>query len=118
MAIQHSIILLTFLLQFSSLQFPSFGLYNPQHTYFINCGSDFDVTERNNVYIGESNPTYPQTSFSKSSKVTSQSSSLSTPPSSLYQTAIIFHSESSYKFKTEPNNTYMARFRFLFILKS
>ncbi|RHN63003.1 putative malectin [Medicago truncatula] len=112
MAIQQSIVLLTFLLQFSSLQFSSLGLYNPQHTYFINCGSDFDVTESNNVYIGESNPTYPKTVFSKSSKVTSQSSSLSTPLSPLYQTAIIFPSKSFYEFKTVPNNTYMVRFHF------
>ncbi|XP_058765623.1 probable receptor-like protein kinase At2g23200 [Vicia villosa] len=109
MAIQHYIILLSFLLQFSLLQFPSLGLYNLQHTYFINCGSDINVKENNNLYIGESNSTYPKTIFTKSSTETSQSSVLSP----LYQTARIFHSESSYEFNTIPNNTYMVRFHFL-----
>ncbi|CAI8609323.1 unnamed protein product [Vicia faba] len=74
MAIQHSIILLAFLLQFSSLQFPSLGLYNPQKTYFINCGSDNNVEQNNNDYIGESKPNYPKKIFGISSTVTSQSS--------------------------------------------
>ncbi|XP_039688724.1 LOW QUALITY PROTEIN: probable receptor-like protein kinase At2g23200 [Medicago truncatula] len=109
MAIQHSIILLAFLIQFSSLYFPSLG-YDEQDIYFISCGSDSNVTvtESNKVYIGESNPNYPKTSFSKSSIETSQSS----VPSPLYQTARIFHSESLYEFKTVPNNTYMVRFHF------
>ncbi|KEH31506.1 receptor-like kinase plant-like protein, putative [Medicago truncatula] len=107
MAVQHTIILLAFLLQFASLQFPSLG-YDHQDTYFINCGSDIDVNENNNLYIGESNPTYPKTSFRKSSKVTSQSPVFSP----LYQTARIFHSESSYEFSTIPNNTYMVCFHF------
>ncbi|CAK8562458.1 unnamed protein product [Lathyrus sativus] len=109
MATQHSILLLTFLLQFSLLQFPSLGLFNQQDTYFINCGSDTNVTEYNNLYIGESNPTYPTKVFSNSSPETSQSS----VPSPLYQTARIFYSESSYQFTTVPNNTYMLRFHFL-----
>ncbi|XP_058765608.1 probable receptor-like protein kinase At2g23200 [Vicia villosa] len=109
MAIQHSFILLTFLLQFSSLQFPSLGLYNIQDTYFINCGSDINVKENNKLYIGESNSTYPKTLFDISFTETSQS----LVPSPLYQTARIFHSESSYEFTTVPNNTYMVRFHFL-----
>ena len=108
MAIQHTIILLTFLLQFSSLHFPALG-YDHQDTYFINCGSEIDVNENNNLYIGESNHAYPQTSFSHSNIETNQSSSV---PSPLYQTARIFHSESSYEFSTVPNNTYMIRFHF------
>ncbi|KEH31502.1 LRR receptor-like kinase [Medicago truncatula] len=109
MTIQQSIILLIFLLQFSSLYFPSIG-YN-EHGYFISCGSHNNVTnESNKVYIGESqHHIYPITSFSKSSIETNQSS----VPSSLYQTARIFRSESWYEFKTIPNNTYMVRFHFL-----
>ncbi|KAK2357009.1 receptor protein kinase HERK [Trifolium repens] len=107
MAIQHTIFLLAaFLLQFSSLQFPSLA-YDPQNIYFINCGSDNDVHENSNNYIGESNRSY-QTSFIKSSKETNQS----TVPSPLYQSARIFHSESSYEFTTVPNNIYMVRFHF------
>ncbi|CAK8562484.1 unnamed protein product [Lathyrus sativus] len=111
MAIQHSMLFLTFLVQFSSLQFPSLGLYNLQDTYFINCGSDTDVTESNNDYIGESNPSYPKTIFTKSSIETNQSALLSP----LYQTARIFNSESSYEFTTVPNNTYTVRLHFLSI---
>ncbi|GAU12525.1 hypothetical protein TSUD_182380 [Trifolium subterraneum] len=104
--IQHSIFLLaTFLLQFSTLQFPSLA-YDPQDTYFINCGSDNDVHENNN-YIGESNRSY-QTTFRKSSKETNQS----IVPSPLYQSARIFRSTSSYEFDTFPNETYMVRFHF------
>ncbi|CAI8609322.1 unnamed protein product [Vicia faba] len=109
MATQHSLLLLTFLLQFSSLQFPSLGLYNLQKTYFINCGSDTDVEQNNNNYIGESDPNYPEKLFGISSTMTSQSS----VPSTLYQTARIFNSESSYEFTTIPNNTYMVRLHFL-----
>ncbi|KAK2357004.1 putative receptor protein kinase [Trifolium repens] len=107
MAILHSIFLLVFLLQLSSLQFPSLG-YNHQDTYFINCGSNINVNESNNLYIGESSTTYPRTNFRKSSIQTNQSS----VPSPLYQTARIFYSESSYQFTTIPNNTYMVRFHF------
>ncbi|CAJ2635331.1 unnamed protein product [Trifolium pratense] len=107
--IQHSIFLLAaFLLQFSSLHFPSLG-YVHQDTYFINCGSDIPVNENNNVYIGESNSNYPKKSFSSNSY---SESNQSTVPSPLYQTARIFHSESSYEFTTEPNNTYMVRLHF------
>ncbi|CAJ2635295.1 unnamed protein product [Trifolium pratense] len=108
MPIQHSILLLAaFLLQFSSLHFPSLG-YDHQNTYFINCGSNINVNESNNLYIGESTTTYPRTNFRESSIQTNQSS----VPSPLYQTARIFHSESSYEFTTVPNNTYMVRFHF------
>jgi hypothetical protein len=109
MAIQHTIFLLAaFLLQFSSLHFPSLA-YDHQNTYFINCGSDIQVNENNNVYIGESNPNYPKTSFSS---ISYPESNQSTVPSTLYQRARIFHSESSYEFDTLPNNTYMVRFHF------
>ncbi|KAK2410699.1 receptor protein kinase HERK [Trifolium repens] len=106
--IQHSIFLLAaFLLQFSLLQLPSLG-YDHQNTYFINCGSDTEVNVNNNLYIGESNRNYPKTSFSNSYFESNQS----TVPSTLYQRARIFHSESSYEFDTLPNNTYMVRFHF------
>ncbi|KAK2410700.1 receptor protein kinase HERK [Trifolium repens] len=105
--IQHTIFLVaTFLLQFSSLHFPSLA-YDPQDMYFINCGSENDVLENNNNYIGESKRSY-QTDFIKSSIETNQS----TVPSSLYQSARIFRSNSSYKFDTFPNKTYMIRFHF------
>ncbi|KAK2357005.1 putative receptor protein kinase [Trifolium repens] len=107
MAIQHSTFLLSFLLQVSSLHFPTFA-YVHQDTYFINCGSDIEVNENNNLYIGESNSNYPKTSFSNSYTEINQS----TVPSPLYQAARIFHSESSYEFTTVPNNTYMVRFHF------
>ncbi|CAJ2635294.1 unnamed protein product [Trifolium pratense] len=110
MAIQHSIFLLAaFLLQFSSLHFPSFA-YDPQGIYFINCGSDMEVNENKNLYIGESNRNYPKKSFSsKNSYTETDQLSVSSP---LYQTARIFHAESSYEFTTVPNNTYMVRFHF------
>ncbi|CAJ2635332.1 unnamed protein product [Trifolium pratense] len=109
--IQHTIFLLAaFLLQFSSLQVPSLA-YDPQDIYFIKCGSNNDVTvdqSNNKVYIGESNHNYPKPNFSNSYTETNQS----IVPSPLYQTVRIFRSESSYKFITIPNNTYMVRFHF------
>ncbi|XP_057416628.1 probable receptor-like protein kinase At2g23200 [Lotus japonicus] len=109
--IQHSLFLLTFLLQFSSLQFPSLG-YNLPDNYFINCGSTADVTdtETRRVYAGESNPAYPKTTFR--STTVAENSVSPAPPSPLYQTARIFRSNSSYKFNTETNRTYLLRLHF------
>ncbi|XP_057416629.1 receptor-like protein kinase THESEUS 1 [Lotus japonicus] len=109
--IQHSLFLLTFLLQFSSLQFPSLG-YNLPDNYFINCGSTADVTdtETRRVYAGESNPAYPKTTFR--STTVAENSVSPAPPSPLYQTARIFRSNSSCKFNTETNRTYLLRLHF------
>ncbi|KAJ1403194.1 Serine-threonine/tyrosine-protein kinase, catalytic domain [Sesbania bispinosa] len=103
--IQHSMFLLAFLLQFSSLQFPSLG-YNFPDRYFINCGSDSDVTESGHRYVGESNPI---ASFSSNSNTESNQS---TVPSPLYQTARIFRSQSWYEFSTDINSTYLVRLHF------
>ncbi|XP_061339979.1 probable receptor-like protein kinase At2g23200 [Gastrolobium bilobum] len=101
---QHSLFVLVFLLQFSSLLFPSHG-YNLPDKYFINCGSDVDVTESGRVYVGESNPI---ASFSSSNKESTQSS----VPSPLYQTARIFRKQSYYEFSADTNGTYLVRLHF------
>lgn len=108
---QHSVLLLAFLIQFSSLQFSSLG-YEPQDKYFINCGSDTDVTANTtHVYIGESNSNYPKTSFRISNKQTTLSSSLPSQP--LYQTARTFQTQSWYQFNTPiTNQTYLLRLHF------
>ncbi|KAL2333489.1 hypothetical protein Fmac_014702 [Flemingia macrophylla] len=104
--IQYSqcVVLLVFLLQFSSLQLPSLG-YDIQDKYFINCGSDTSVRESGKVYAGES---ALKTNFD-SSYTASNQSAVSSP---LYQTARIFGKESWYKFNTEPNGTYLVRLHF------
>ncbi|KAJ1403195.1 Serine-threonine/tyrosine-protein kinase, catalytic domain [Sesbania bispinosa] len=104
--ILHSLFSLAFLLQLSSL--PSLG-YNFPYKYFINCGSDSDVTESGHGYIGESNPAYPKTSFNSSNTESNHSS----VPSLLYQTARIFRSQSWYEFNTDiTNSTYLVRLHF------
>lgn len=108
--IQRTAFLLAFLLQFSSLQFPSLGnTYTRQDKYFINCGSEPDVNQNDHVYIGESNPDYPKRSFHNSN---TESTELSSVPSPLYQTARVFKSQSWYEFSTETNGTYLVRLHF------
>ncbi|XP_004509098.1 probable receptor-like protein kinase At2g23200 [Cicer arietinum] len=107
--IQHSIFSFAFfLLQFSLLQFLSLGSYTLQLTYFINCGSDTNIKQNNNVYIAESDPNYPKKSFQNSYTESNPSST----SLSLYQSARIFKTQSSYEFNTSPSNTYMLRFHF------
>ncbi|KAK7346942.1 hypothetical protein VNO80_21466 [Phaseolus coccineus] len=93
-----------FFLLFSSLHFPSLG-YNVPDKYFINCGSDNNVTESEKVYVGEPNP---EASFSSSETERNQSS----VPSPLYQTARIFRRVSSYKFTIDLSGTYLLRLHF------
>ncbi|KAK7331003.1 hypothetical protein VNO77_25212 [Canavalia gladiata] len=103
--IQRSLfIVLVFLLQFSSLQFPSLG-YNVPDKYFINCGSDSNFTESGKVYVGESNPI---ATFSSSETESSESS----VPSPLYRTARIFRSSSLYEFGVDTYGTYLVRLHF------
>ncbi|KAK7331004.1 hypothetical protein VNO77_25213 [Canavalia gladiata] len=103
--IQRSLfIVLVFLLQFSSLQFPSLG-YNVPDKYFINCGSDSNFTESGKVYVGESNPI---ATFSSSETESSESP----VPSPLYRTARIFRSSSWYEFGVDTYGTYMVRLHF------
>ncbi|KAK7386396.1 hypothetical protein VNO78_26602 [Psophocarpus tetragonolobus] len=97
-------ILVVFILQFSSLQFPSLGYTFPDK-YFINCGSDSNVSESGRVYVGESNL---GTSFVSSHSEKSESAA----PSPLYQTARIFRSESWYEFSIDANATYLVRLHF------
>ncbi|KAK8471491.1 hypothetical protein PHAVU_003G239500 [Phaseolus vulgaris] len=103
--IQHSrCIALLFLLQFSSLHFPSLG-YNVPDKYFISCGSDNSVNESGKVYAAESKL---DASFSGSNTERNQSS----VPSPLYQTARIFRRESWYKFNIDLKGTYLLRLHF------
>ncbi|KAL2333488.1 hypothetical protein Fmac_014701 [Flemingia macrophylla] len=97
-------VLLLVFLRFSSLQFPSVG-YNVPDKYFINCGSNNDVTVSGKVYVGESNPV---ARFSRSQT----ESSGSQVPSPLYQTARIFPCESVYDFNIDINGTYLLRLHF------
>ncbi|KAK7263205.1 hypothetical protein RJT34_30792 [Clitoria ternatea] len=99
--------LLVFLLHFSSLLFPLLA-YNRPDKYFINCGSNSDVNENGQVYVGESNTDYPVTRFASSQTASSESS----VTSSLYKTARIFRGESWYKFSIDKNGTYLVRLHF------
>ncbi|KAE9614270.1 hypothetical protein Lal_00016619 [Lupinus albus] len=104
--VQHSFFILLFLLQFISL-----GYTNP-NKYFINCGSDNNVTEPQNgrVFVGESN-SLATFSSKKSRTETITNQSLLYP---LYQTARIFtHTNSWYEFNIDTNGTYIIRLHFL-----
>lgn len=107
--IQHFLFIL-FLLQQSSLQYLSLG-YTLPNKYFINCGSDNNVTdpESGQVFVGESNPL---ASFGSSSSTTVTNQSLVRSP--LYQTARTFSQTHSnwYEFNIDTNGTYMVRLHF------
>ncbi|KAK6923093.1 Malectin-like domain [Dillenia turbinata] len=75
--------------------------YSPPDKYFINCGSDANVTDSGRTFVGDVNPT----SFSLSAHQSSQDGTSSSTASALYQTARIFKKQSSYEFATSGNGT-------------
>ncbi|KAE9607798.1 hypothetical protein Lal_00013416 [Lupinus albus] len=107
--IQHFHFTLIFLIQLSLLQFIS-SSYTIPNKYFINCGSNNNVTEpeTNHVFVAES---YSEASFSSRSKIYTNQSFV---PSPLYKTARIFtQTHSWYGFNIETTGTYMLRLHFL-----
>lgn len=102
--IQHSLCLaLVFLLQFPSLGYQ----YNVPDKYFINCGSDSNVTESGKAYVGETESNL-KTNFNSSNTERSESPALSP----LYQTARIFRKDSWYEFNIDPTGTFLVRLHF------
>ncbi|KAK7279285.1 hypothetical protein RJT34_24332 [Clitoria ternatea] len=96
------------LLQFSSLAFVSLG-YNRPEKYYINCGSDRNVSKNGQLYVGDSFSGCPTARFVHS---TTERIPSSVSVHSLYQTARFFRSPSSYEFSIDTNGTYLLRLHF------
>ncbi|CAL0330775.1 unnamed protein product [Lupinus luteus] len=106
--IQHFLFTLLFLIQLSLLHFISLS-YTIPNNYFINCGSDNNVTEpeSDHVFVGES---YSEAGFSRRTKIYTNQSLV---PSPLYQTARIFtQTYSWYAFNLQTTGTYIIRLHF------
>ncbi|QHO10470.1 hypothetical protein HN51_068426 [Arachis hypogaea] len=111
--IHASVCVVLFLL----LQFQSLAFTVPDN-FFINCGSDTDVTDNNTgrIFIGER-----ETEMEASSSVgfifpkhgsSSEKESNHSPTPPLYQTARLFHAESEYKFRIEKHGYHLLRLHF------
>uniref|UniRef100_A0A2N9FE23 Protein kinase domain-containing protein n=1 Tax=Fagus sylvatica TaxID=28930 RepID=A0A2N9FE23_FAGSY len=95
---------LLFLLQFLSLA------YALQDDYFINCGSATNANADIRNFVGDMNSS---ASISSSFSFTRHSSAVTSSASpTLYQTARIFRSNSSYEFDIQSNDTYFVRLHF------
>ncbi|MED6220424.1 hypothetical protein PIB30_044668 [Stylosanthes scabra] len=111
----HALFLL--LLQFHSLA------YTVPDKFFINCGSDSNVTDSSSgrIFIGEREGEmessssvlpfiFPKHGSSKEKENNHSPTPTPTPP--LYQTARLFHAESEYKFRIENHGYHLLRLHF------
>ncbi|XP_052195302.1 probable receptor-like protein kinase At2g23200 isoform X1 [Diospyros lotus] len=110
--LRFSVCLLLLLL----LLLPQLSLLSSTYTapdkYFINCGSDSNVTAGGGrIFVGDEKPGSLALSTGKSSSVNDASSSSAASPL-LYQTARIFTTPSSYDLEIDQNGTYMVRLHF------
>ncbi|MED6192229.1 hypothetical protein PIB30_008104 [Stylosanthes scabra] len=111
-----SAVLFLLLLQFHSLA------YTLPDEFFINCGSDTNVTDRNSgrIFIGEREGEmesssvlpfiFPKHGTSKEKENNNSPTPTPTPP--LYQTARLFHAESEYNFRIENHGYHLLRLHF------
>ncbi|KAG4169291.1 hypothetical protein ERO13_A12G073900v2 [Gossypium hirsutum] len=107
--LHEPLILLLFLVLFSSYQLPS-SAYTLPDKYFINCGSNINLNITSRTYVGDMNPGL--VSFTKqNSYFTNNKQALKTSPA-LYRTARIFRQKSSYVFKIDRNGPYLVRLHF------
>lgn len=83
--------------------------YNLPDKYFINCGSDTNVSSGNRIFRGDLNS--DSISFSKLSYPVKNSSQLP-DPLAIYQTARVFNQTSSYEFDISSNGTHLVRLHF------
>ncbi|KAK8653678.1 hypothetical protein V6N13_127667 [Hibiscus sabdariffa] len=103
------LILLLFLVFFSSYQLPS-SAYTLPDKYFINCGSNIDINITSRTYVGDMNSGH--VSFTEQNSYVVDKKPASNTPSALYQTARIFRKKSSYNFKIDSNGSYLVRLHF------
>ncbi|XP_052300128.1 probable receptor-like protein kinase At2g23200 isoform X2 [Citrus sinensis] len=83
--------------------------YSLPDRYFINCGSDTEVTSGNRIFRGDRDS--DSISFSEPSYPVKNSSQL--PDTlALYQTARVFNQSSYYEFDISSNGTYLVRLHF------
>ncbi|KAI8030570.1 putative receptor-like protein kinase [Camellia lanceoleosa] len=103
-------LLFLYLLQFSSLSLLS-SAYTLPNKYFINCGSNSDVSvtgaPTRNFISDENSGSFSL--FGETSSVSDTNTSNSSP---LYQTARIFTNPSSYVLQIDQSGTYMVRLHF------
>ncbi|GMJ08023.1 hypothetical protein like AT2G23200 [Hibiscus trionum] len=107
--LHHPLILLLFLVFFSSYQLPS-SAYTLPDKYFINCGSNININISSGTYVGDMNSGL--VSFTRHYSSVIDNKQASNTPSALYQTARIFGQESSYRFKIDSNGSYLVRLHF------
>lgn len=84
--------------------------FTPSDNYLINCGSPTGEQHDNRLFLGDSNKTSP-VSFSGDGSI-SLSNQNPSNSSTVYNTARVFRSPSSYKFSIKRNGTHMVRFHF------
>ncbi|PSR87950.1 Receptor-like protein kinase precursor [Actinidia chinensis var. chinensis] len=100
-----SLLFLLHVLQFSSLS----SAYTLPDKYFINCGSDSDLTLNGRKFIGDEKP---DSFFFSSPESRIERDTNSTTTTSQYQTARIFSKPSFYELNIDQNGTYMVRLHF------
>nr|KJB48633.1 hypothetical protein B456_008G078800 [Gossypium raimondii] len=107
--LHEPLILLLFLVLFSSYQLPS-SAYTLPDKYFINCGSNINLSITSRTYVGDMNPGL--VSFTKQNSYFTNNKQASKTSPALYRTARIFRQKSSYVFKIDRNGPYLVRLHF------
>ncbi|KAE8686033.1 putative receptor-like protein kinase [Hibiscus syriacus] len=107
--LHQPLILLLFLVFFSSFQLPS-SAYTLPDKYFINCGSNINLNIASRAYVGDMNSSL--VSFTKQKSFVFDNKRATKTPSDLYQTARIFWQKSSYVLGIDGNGSYLVRLHF------
>ncbi|KAK9038731.1 hypothetical protein V6N11_023587 [Hibiscus sabdariffa] len=107
--LHQPLILLLFLVFFSSYQLPS-SAYTLPDKYFINCGSNINLNIASRTYVGDMNSGL--VSFTKQQSFAIDNNQTSKTPSALYRTARIFWQMSSYVLEIDSNGSYLVRLHF------
>ncbi|TYG40544.1 hypothetical protein ES288_D12G101400v1 [Gossypium darwinii] len=107
--LHEPLILLLFLVLFSSYQLPS-SAYTLPDKYFINCGSNINLNITSRTYVGDMNPGL--VSFTKQNSYFTNNKQASKTSPALYRTARIFRQKSSYVFKIDSDGPYLVRLHF------
>ncbi|XP_043724642.1 probable receptor-like protein kinase At5g24010 [Telopea speciosissima] len=101
---------LLFFLQFTYVHLPSLA-FTPSDNYLIDCGSNANTTIDNRVFVGDS--THHDSIFLSAGRTVALTDPNPSPgSSSLYQTARVFSSISSYEFEIKKNGTHLVRLHF------
>ncbi|KAE8704877.1 putative Kinase superfamily protein [Hibiscus syriacus] len=107
--VHQPLILLLFLVFFSSFQLPS-SAYTLPDKYFINCGSNINLNIASRTYVGDMNSRL--VSFTKQKSIVFDNKQASKTPSDLYRTARTFGQKSSYVLEIDSKGSYLVRLHF------